>query len=108
MSDREELIKELVKRYDSLVSMSSQPNVEEALMADLVRNWRQVYAALRSHQEMKEALEPFAAIAEKDISESEADDDQYWPMSRRYAKAGLLTVGDLRRARTTLATLEKE
>lgn len=54
----------------------------------------------------REALEPFARIAEHDIGEDEADIDLYRPMSARNARAPLLTVGDLRRARAALSALQ--
>lgn len=52
--------------------------------------------------ELLEALRPFAAIAEHDISESEADEDLFRPVSK-YNHAPLLTVGDFRRALAAIA-----
>lgn len=50
---------------------------------------------------VREALKPFAAVAEYDIGETEADADIYRPMSKNN-RAPLLTVGDLRRAYAAL------
>ena len=63
-------------------------------------------ALARALEEAKEALRPFARIAEADIGEDEADEDTFRVMSRQYARAPLLTVGDLRRARSLLAPKE--
>lgn len=52
--------------------------------------------------EAVEALEPFAAVAENDIGETEADADRFIPM-RSYNRAPQITVGDMRRARAVLA-----
>ena len=52
-----------------------------------------------------EALKPFAAIAEHDIGESEADEDIYQPMRSGNNRAPLITVGDLRRAKAALTGL---
>jgi len=50
----------------------------------------------------REALEPFARVAEVDIGESEADDDTFRNSARAYARAPAITVGDIRRARAAL------
>jgi hypothetical protein len=55
---------------------------------------------------LRDALEPFAAVAEHDIGEGEADIDLFRPMNHN--RAPLLTVGDLRRARAALAKLEQQ
>jgi hypothetical protein len=55
---------------------------------------------------LREALEPFAAVAEHDIGEGEADIDLFRPMNHN--RAPLLTVGDLRRALAALAKLEPQ
>lgn len=55
---------------------------------------------------LKEALEPFARVAEYDIGDSEAETDTYRPMDARYAVAGVIKVGDLRRAARALAGKE--
>lgn len=49
-------------------------------------------------EEAKQALKPFAEVANKDVGMDEGDSDMYRPMSPRNARAPLLTVGDLRRA----------
>lgn len=49
----------------------------------------------------REALKPFAAVAEHDIGESEDDADLFTPMSA-HNRAPRLTVGDLRAARAIL------
>jgi hypothetical protein len=56
---------------------------------------------------LREALEPFADIAEWDIGDSEADSDIYRPMSK-YNVARSLTVGDLRTARALVKPAEAE
>ncbi|TDR27814.1 hypothetical protein [Aquamicrobium defluvii] len=49
---------------------------------------------------LREALEPFAAVAEHDIGDDETDDDIFWPISNaRYSMSGRLRVGHLRAAR---------
>jgi hypothetical protein len=53
--------------------------------------------------ELLAALEPFAEIAQWDISDYEADSDAYEPMSPRYAAGGVLRVGHLRRAVAAIA-----
>lgn len=53
---------------------------------------------------LREALEPFATVAEYDIGDSEADGDLFRPMSAQHAHAPLLRVGHLRRARAALST----
>lgn len=52
---------------------------------------------------LREALEPFARVAEHDIGESESDVDRFRPMTAGNNRAPLLTVGDFRRARAALA-----
>lgn len=55
------------------------------------------------NKRLREALEPFANVAEHDIGGDEDDGDIFWPMSNaRYSMAGRLRVGDLRRARAAL------
>ncbi|MFG1247315.1 hypothetical protein [Xanthobacter flavus] len=64
---------------------------------------RALAAFLREAVSAHEALAPFSAVAEHDIGESESDTDLFRPMSAKHARAPLLTVGDLRRARTIIA-----
>ena len=53
--------------------------------------------------ELEAALEPFADVAAHDISDDEADEDIFRPMStQKIAVAPLLTVGHLRAARAAL------
>lgn len=52
--------------------------------------------------ELVKALRAFAAVAEHDIGEDEADSETFRPMAT-YNRAPTLTVGDLRRARALLA-----
>lgn len=63
---------------------------------------------LRQRDEMAKALEPFAAVAEHDIGDDETDADIFLPMSRRNARARLITVGDMRKARAALASVKGE
>lgn len=63
--------------------------------------WRFLSAARASAPaapEVVEALQPFAAVAEHDIGDDEADADQYRPMANGNNRAPLITVGDLHRA----------
>ena len=53
-------------------------------------------------ERLEEALNPFADVAEFDISEAESDGDIYRPMSHKYAVGGVLKVGDLRRTKQTM------
>lgn len=57
--------------------------------------------ALKSENaQLREVLEPFAAVAEHDIGDDETDDDIFWPISNaRYSMSGRLRVGHLRAAR---------
>ncbi len=59
---------------------------------------RGVLARIR---ELEDGLRPFAAVAEHDIGESEADEDRYRPMER-HNRAPIPTVGDFRRARALI------
>ena len=52
-------------------------------------------------RELEEALRPFADVAEHDIGESEADEDQFAPMAA-FNRAPKLSVGDLRHAHVVL------
>jgi hypothetical protein len=47
---------------------------------------------------LREALKPFAAVAEYDIGQDETDADIFQPMRSGYNRAPLITVGDMRRA----------
>jgi len=51
---------------------------------------------------LRDALEPFAKVAEHDIGESETDDDLFRPMMQ-HNRAPRLTVGDMRKALAALA-----
>lgn len=57
------------------------------------------------NRRLREALQPFAEVAEHDIGDDEADCDAFRPMFR-VNRAPYLTVGDLRRARATLSSGE--
>lgn len=52
--------------------------------------------------EALEALEPFAMVAEHDISEDETDSDTYRPMQKPLNRAPQITVGHIRAARRAL------
>ena len=55
------------------------------------------------NERLREALRPFADVADLDIGDDEDDDDIFWPISNaRYSMAGRLRVGDLRKACSTL------
>lgn len=51
--------------------------------------------------ELEKALGPFALVAERDIGDSEADEDLWFPM-KQYNRAPPIRVADLRFARATL------
>ena len=54
-------------------------------------------------ERLREALRPFARVAEHDIGDDETDGDRFLPIvDRRHARAPLLTGGDLRRALAAL------
>lgn len=57
--------------------------------------------------EAERALEPFAAVAELDIGESEHDNEMFKPMSWLNARAKILSVGNLRAARTAVAKIKE-
>ena len=58
-------------------------------------------AAEAEAAQLREALEPFVAVAENDIGESEDDADLFRPMTA-YNRAPRLTVGHFRKARAAL------
>lgn len=79
------------------------------LVLTMLNNLPAIVAALRERDALKAeverlrgALEPFAAVAERDIGDDEADHDRYRVMSERNARAPLLCVGHFRRARAAL------
>lgn len=58
--------------------------------------------------EMRAALEIFAAIAEHDIGDDEADSDLFRPMTPKHCKARPLLVGDFRRAQAAFSKARGE
>lgn len=56
------------------------------------------------NEKLREALKPFALVAEYDIGDDETDNDRFTPMTFGNCRAKLLTVGDLRRARALSST----
>ncbi len=70
-------------------------HAEEA--ADLIT------AQAEENRRLREALRPFADVAEHDIGSDEADCDAFRPMFG-VNRAPYLTVGDLRRARAALSS----
>ena len=82
------------------------PTVEERL-----RYWRDRATAAEariaeleaSEKRMREALEPFAEVSEKDIGDDEDDADWFRTMERRHARGPIITVGHFRRARAAIA-----
>jgi hypothetical protein len=57
-------------------------------------------------KDVADVLEPFAKTASVDISGEEEDEDTFQPMSFKNRRAGPITVGHFRRARTLLAKME--
>lgn len=66
-----------------------------------------IAALAEENQRLREALQPFAEVAEHDIGGDEADCDAFRPMFR-VNRAPYLTVGDLRRVRAALSGGEGE
>lgn len=66
-----------------------------------------VEALESENKRLREALGPFANVAEHDIGNDEDDGDIFWPMSNaKYSISGRLRIGDLRRARAALRERE--
>lgn len=66
-----------------------------------------IEAQQRRIEELEAALKPFADVAESDIGNDETDEDTFRPMSsQKVAISPLLTVGNLRTARTALQPKE--
>lgn len=53
---------------------------------------------LNEVDELRDALAPFAAVAESDIGQDETDTDIFRPIRSGHNRAPLITVGDMRRA----------
>lgn len=92
----DEVVLELIAEVQTLRGNQSHlEELETALRAEIT--------ALKSQRdEMAEALERFADVAEHDIGEDESDDDLFKPMPPEHAKAFPLTVGMFRTARDAL------
>ena len=88
-SKARELTCENTRLKAELDKLKAQEPVADSLKAEVER--------------LREALMPFANVADLDIGDDEYDDDIFWPISNaRYSMAGRLCVGDLRKARTAL------
>ncbi|MCE5190174.1 MAG: hypothetical protein LLG08_00085, partial [Actinomycetia bacterium] len=101
----------LTSETDGDVALAVRRKVEATALLNnvLSRELPTIIAALREldavkarEAKLREALEPFAAVAERDIGDDEADHDRYRVMSERNARAPLLCVGHFRRARAAL------
>lgn len=87
---------QFAERVSGLPYLAARREIEAALTA-----------AQKRQDEAVKALEPFAAVAQHDIGDSEGDEDIFRPINDpRLAQAERLKVGDLRRARKALASLQ--
>ena len=73
----------------------------QTLRCDLTEAQRTIEAQAAELARYREALGPFAAVAEHDIGDDETDGEAFRPM-QFVNRAPKLTVGDLRRARAAL------
>jgi hypothetical protein len=71
--------------------------------AEIERLQRERDALKAENEQLREALEPFADVAEYDIGGDEADTDLFRPIDRKNAVANQITVGDMRKALSALA-----
>lgn len=94
--DVERQLSEAVERAERAEGRAKDFEEQAAICAKVTEGAEAEIARLR------EALEPFARVAEFDIGESETDEDIFRPMDGRYAVAGLIRVGHLRAARAAL------
>ena len=78
--------------------MSDRTPMQRALDRDT-----QIEELARENEMLREALRPFAQVAEYDIGSDEADGDTCRPMDARYANAEPIKVGHLRRAFAALS-----
>jgi hypothetical protein len=53
---------------------------------------------------LREALAPFGRVAERDVGESEHDNDRFVPITPKNVRSQVLYVRDFRRARTAMET----
>jgi hypothetical protein len=98
--------------YAPNVPGPSGTNLLDATQADaMVRHMVEGLPVVNSHAtlttalvEARGALEPFSAKAESDIGSDESDRDLFRPMMQ-HNEAPHIRVGDLRRARAALATI---
>jgi hypothetical protein len=87
-------------RTPSTEARPDASSLADAAMALARYEYRELYGGELAR--LREALEPFAKVAEHDIGEDEADSDDYRPMTARWARAANIKVGDFRRARQAL------
>jgi hypothetical protein len=83
-------VKELTERLDA--SDKERVDAVARNMAHIER-WNKAEAALA---EARKVIEPFAAVVEKDIGESEHDEDYFEPMKSKYGRAPRLRVKHMR------------
>ena len=92
---------DLIAQLNALASRLTQMGEYEA--CDLIDTVVARVTAMPQREllaEALDALEPFANVAAHDIGDDETDRDTFRPFSNpKWARAPLLTVGDLRRAR---------
>lgn len=92
-------VPELV-RYGLVLTLRGVPDIEVQHSGELVL-YAQAAAIIaakdKENERLREALKPFAAVAELDIGEDEADED-YFKVMQGYNYAKRLTVGDMRKA----------
>ena len=94
----------IAERAEALISLDNETPRVPGLARQLLR---EAASTIRSQaaeiERLRSALEPFADVAKHDIGSDETNADFFRPMSAKNARAPLLTVGDLRRARAALS-----
>lgn len=95
--------------FDGLVEMGARAVLDLDLNADSESVIaRAILTAVLPHvlAGPREGLRPFALIAEHDVRDTEADRDRFKPMFT-FNRAPWIIIGDLRRARSELARIDK-
>lgn len=100
--------KRIAEQRDEIERLTAERNETAMLLSLHMKRAEQAEAErdearrlAEENQRLREALEPFADVAEHDIGTDEADSDAFRPMFG-VNRAPYLTVGDLRRARSAL------
>lgn len=103
---REVIRKHIARSLTDLEAENARLKAEVERLRELASELPIVKYALRATEarlaEALKALEPFALVAEHDISEDETDSDAFRPMPKPFNHAPQITVGHLRAARRVL------